>query len=329
MRILHVVKRSLVRHTPARIACYWGRYTEHTGLGICTSRSGGYGNLKSPLNSQGWFFSNGNPTQLDEEIAKADVIHCHDDGYPSLLPRFRSAKHLIYQAHIGDIPKRLFKTGKFRYNKLVKHACITNGYGRFFDKEERRSGIHWGRLPDILDLNHPNYQPNPTLRDKNDKFTVVFTFSNRHELDRKINAKSPIAHGDVLAPLKEEDVDVRLITKIEFEQSMEEKKRAHVVLDEIFSPYTHLSALEGAAVGSCVLTNYDDYTREDLCKTLGAPIDSYPFVKVTPATVVDKIRYLRDNPQEAERIGRESRAWMEEYYHHEKLLQLYLRFYES
>ena len=328
MRILHVVKRSLVRHTPARIACYWGRYTEHTSLGICTSRRGGYGCQKSPLNSQGWFFADGRGGELEAEVSRADVVHCHDDGYPTLLPQFRAAKRLIYQAHIGDIPKRLFKSGRYRYHRGVKHACITNGYGRFFDREEKRSGVSWGRLPDILDLDHPVYRPDPELRAKNKKFTVVFTFSNRHEPGGKINAKAPVGHERLLAPLREEDVDVRILSKLEFEQSMSEKARAHIVLDEVFSPYTHLSALEGAATGTCVLTNYDEYTRNDLCEYLGAPVESYPFVRVTQKNVVDKIRELRDNPEEAERIGRESRAWMEEFYHHEKLLNRYLQFYD-
>jgi hypothetical protein len=296
-------------------------------MGLCINRPGGPGQFKEPLNPQGVFYCRGYKRELEDLCQRADVIHCHDDMYPTKLPHFASCKALVYHAHIGDIPRRLFKSCRFRYHKNVRHACISNGYGRHFDHEQKRSGVKWGRLPDILDLDHPVYQPNYEERAKNEKFTVVFTYSNNHEPGRKINAKGPVAHKKLLAPLKSEGVDVRLITKLKFEGSMAEKQRAHIVLDEVFSPYTHLSALEGAAAGSCVLTNFDDYTRDDLCRTLGAPPESYPFVRCNQNNVVKKIRHFRDNPEEAERIGRESRAWMEEYYDQRKLLKLYQEFY--
>lgn len=328
MLILHVVNHSLVRYTPARIGTYWGRYTEHNGMGLCTNRPGGPGQFREPLNPQGVFYCRGYKEELAELCERADVIHCHDDIYPTKLPNWESCKALVYHAHIGDIPQRIFRTRRVKYHHRVKHACITNGYGRHFDKEAKRSGVPWGRLPDIMDLDHPVYCPDWEARKRNDKFTVVFTYSNNHEPGRKINAKGPVAHKNILEPLKRQGVDVRLITKVKFEQSMAEKARAHIVLDEIFSPYTHLSALEGAAAGACVMTNYDAYTRDDLCNAVGAPVDSYPFVKVTPKTIVDKILYYRDHREEADQIGRAGRAWLEKYYGQRKLLQQYLEFYE-
>jgi hypothetical protein len=247
--------------------------------------------------------------------------------YPTKIPHFSNNKRLVYQAHIGDIPRRLFRARRFRYHRGVRHCCITNGYGRHFDKEQQQSGVSWGRLPDILDLDHPVYKPNLEMRRANPKFTVVFTFSNRHEPGRKINAKGPVAHRALLKPVAEEGVDVRIITGVKFEQSMAEKQRAHIVLDEVFSPYTHLSALEGAAAGACVLTNFDDYSVRDLCDSVGAPRDSYPFVRVTKLDVAKWILYFRDHPEETEERGRAARAWMEKYYDQRKLLKLYMEFY--
>jgi hypothetical protein len=99
------------------------------------------------------------------------------------------------------------------------------------------------------------------------------------------------------------------------------------VLDEIFSPYTHLSALEGAAVGACVLTSFDNYTITDLCKCVGAPIESYPFINVSPANIVKTIEHFKNNINEAIEVGKRAREWMLEYYSPEKLLNLYLKFY--
>jgi hypothetical protein len=281
------------------------------------------------LNPQGFFYALKHEQQLGELCQRADVIHCHDDTYPTKIPHWNGKKRLVYQAHIGDIPRRLFRPRRFTYNRAVRHACITNGYGRHFDREQQQSGVAWGRLPDILDLDHPVYRPNPELRRANPNFTVVFTYSNRHEPGGKINAKGPLAHRELLKPVAAEGVDVRIITGVKFEQSMAEKQRAHIVLDEVFSPYTHLSALEGAAAGACVLTSYDDYTIRDLCDSVGAPRSSYPFVRVTKQDVAKKILELRGRPDEVAEIGRAARAWMEQYYDHRKLLRMYLDFYHS
>jgi glycosyltransferase involved in cell wall biosynthesis len=325
MKILHCVKRSLVRFTPARIATYWGRYTEHTGIGIATARPGGEGKYREPLNPQGIFCLLEEQKRLAKIIQTADVLHCHDDSYPTRLPG-HEGKILVYHAHIGDIPKRRFQNYKFAYNKHVRHACITNGYGRHFDQEQQRSGVTWGRLPDILDLEHPVYRPNYEKRPE--RFTVVFTFSNTAPRGAKINAKDPKAVERLLRPLREHGIAVNLVSRVKFEESMAVKQSAHIVLDEVFSPYTHLSALEGAAVGTCPMTSFDDYTVNELCDYVGSPRSDYPFVRVTPKTIVRKIRHFEKHRDEAEEIGRKAREWMERYYHPKRLLGFYEEFYK-
>jgi hypothetical protein len=329
MFILHVTRHSLVRFTPARISAYWGRYTEHRGAAICLNRGGGKGVFKEPLNPDGIFYIQRHERQLGELIRKADVIHCHDDAYPIILIDKPNGKKLIYHAHIGDVPRRIFRSRRYAYSRYVKHACITNGYGRHFDVEERRANIVWGRLPDILDLDHPNYLPAYNLRSDPAKgLKVVFTFSNARE-GGKINAKCPVATKKLLLNPIMPGIQFRFISGVSFEVSMHVKREAHIVLDEIFSPYTHLGALEGAAVGACVLTSYDDITVKELCGFVGAPVSSYPFMNVTPRTIRSVLEKLRANPKEVTERGRAARAWMETYYDHRSLLKRYLEFYHS
>jgi hypothetical protein len=157
---------------------------------------------------------------------------------------------------------------------------------------------------------------------------VVFTYSNTREPGSKINAKGPRATNKALgAPIP--GIRWQLMHGLTFDMSMTVKKAAHIVLDEIFSPYTHLSALEGAAVGACVLTSYDEATQKELCNFLDAPIDSYPFMNVTPTNVRMKIERLRERPSEVIDRGMAARAWMEKYYHHKKLLAKYMELYTS
>ena len=158
MFILHVNGHSHTRGTPARIAAFWGRYTEHSGAYLNLRRA-------SPprssfhidpyecgdcafINPYGGTFGGRDPKEMNRLIEKADVIHCHDDAYPNFDTRLlRSKKALCYHAHLGAIVERFFVSGRFPYERRVGHAMITNGYGR-------HCGSRWGRLPDIVDIHH-------------------------------------------------------------------------------------------------------------------------------------------------------------------------------
>lgn len=337
MRILHVVGRSLVRNTPARIARYWGTHTEHSGAALCLRRPGGPGCFKEPLNPYGIHCALGRPRgEVAALVDAADVIHFHDDGYPSMVPELvgRRDKVMAYQAHIGDLVApakskitngRMF-TRQVEYDARVKHACITNGYGRLFDAEERRTRVKWGRLPDILEIEGPTYRPGND-RPLAGPLRVVYTFSNRAEVGQKINAKAPEATKALVEGM--DGVDFRWVTNVSFERCMDYKRWAHVVLDEVFTPYTNLSSLEGSAAGACVLVNYDDYTLRDLCGYLDADPASLPWIRVTPETLRSTIERLRDHREEAIERGRAARAWMERHYSTRRLLERFLEFYRS
>ena len=331
MFVLHVNGHSHTRGTPGRIASFWGRYTEHSGAYLNLNRAAPKSSQFNVdpymcgdcafINPYGVTFGSRGGSKMQRLVDKADVIHCHDAAYPNFQAGLlNSKKALCYHAHIGSVIPRFFETGRFRYEKRVGHAMITNGYGRLCDDKR------WGRLPDILDIHHPLYTPQYDLRPK--KCKVVYTYSNKFEpASNRINAKSPAGTKKEIE--KVEGIDLRMVSGVSFEESMAEKITSHIVLDEIFSPYTHLSTLEGACVGACVLVNYDATTAKELCKAVGAPVESYPFVKVTPKTVREKIEYFRDNPREREERGREAREWMLRYYEPRRLLETYERFYSS
>ena len=303
------------------MAAYWGRYTEHSGVCVCTHRKDftDWSELMNPYGVTMTFQKN---DLLKRLVNEADVIHCHDDVYPTRLST-SSRKILVYQAHIGDIPERMFRTKLFSYDPRVRHASITNGYGRLFKDESRSTGVKWGLLPDVIDIWNPVLVPRPELRPRT--LRVAYTYSNTHEPGRKINAKGPKATKKLLANVT--GVEVCMVTRWPFEHAMALKQSSQVVLDEVFSPFTHLSSLEGAAVGACVLVNFDDKTVAELCDFVGAPRNSYPFFKVTPQTVAETIMYFRDHVDEAIDRGKAARAWMERYYDPASLLQKYLHFY--
>jgi len=340
MKVLHCVKHSLVRYTPGRIAAYWGRYTEHQGQAVALRRGSpnNIGNhFTDTLNPYGYYCVSGaSKAVLRRMVNEADVIHCHDDAYPYLIERrfgmSIDGKVLVYHAHIGDLPMRLFhKNRKYTWDDRVKHVTITNGYGHLFDEDEVRSkGKHkWGRLPDILDLHHPAYRPEPELRKPINKgrVQVVYTYSNNRE-GNKLNAKRPVGHRKLMtSPTHIPGVKFTMVTNRPFEEAMAIKKKAHIVLEEVFTPYLHLSALEGAAVGAMVLTRSGAYVRKELSKYLGAPEKEWPFYQCTERNLREVLTMLAKNRDMVVEWGQKARNWMLKYYQPAALLKLYEEFY--
>lgn len=334
MRILHVTGHSLVRLTPARVAAMWGRYTPHEGRAVAIDRPGGPGAHAEFLNPYGLLCAGKgkHAAELKALFEWADVVHCHDDAHPvQWLPKVARKKALVYQAHIGDVPERFFSPRRkvFEYLPEVGHACITNGYGRFFDEAEKEGAKRraiWWRLADPVDIWHPVLMPCPELRPRG-MFRVSFAYSNLRERGEKVNAKCPKATRALLEKIP--GVEVRYSYRQPFDECLAERKAAHVVVDDVFSPFTHLGALEGASVATCVLTLFDDYTVRELCEFVGAPVGSYPFLNVDAKGLRAKIEHLRDHPAEAVEAGRAARAWMEKYYDPRTILGRYEEFYSA
>lgn len=336
MKIAHFVGHSLVRFTPGRIATMWGRYTEHEGRAFCLGRPDNW-QYQEPLNPTGFYCARGSSkAPFTNWIRECDVLHFHDDSYPAQIENkyglnFKK-KILVYHAHIGNIPERYFRRGRrFKYDERVIHASITNGYGHLFDEDEKISKIErrprrWHRLPDILDLNNPVFAEDIARRTDvhSGKLKICYTFSNNREGD-KINAKRPRGHMDLMRKIR--GVEFRTAYRKAIEESMALKKWAHVVLEEVFTPYLHLSALEGAAVGAMVLTNFNNYTVRDLCDAVGSPANEFPFYHVTPETFRKTIEELKVNRETVRLWGERGRKWMMKYYEPKKLLRKYLRLY--
>lgn len=334
MRIAHFVGHSLVRFTPGRISCYWGRYTEHEGRAFAINRGGGW-LFQEPLNPQGFYCARGEPkAPLLDWVTTCDVLHCHDDSYPSqLVERYGinlKGKTLIYQAHIGNIPERYWGHGRGRYGWMpqVKHAAITNGYGHLFDDHEKswQGKRSWGRLPDILDLDHPTYAADPSLKPDlhAPRLRVCYTYSNNRE-DGKINAKRPKGHRRIVDTVP--GIQFQMMHGRPFEEAMAAKKAAHVVLEECFTKYLHLSALEGAGLGACVVTKFDKTTIEETSRAVGAPAEEWPFVYADERTLPKVLARLRDNRELVKEAGERARRWMHRYYTAPKLIAKYLEFY--
>ena len=344
MKIAHVMNKALVQGTPARIAHYWGRYfAEHSGIAVVLRRSASYEqNIKcitswhDSIAPNGFVSGYNCPKDLIRDIIKeADVVHFHDDCYPSILESHKwkcnlKNKRLVFQAHIGSIPDNYFHMNrKFAWDKRVRHASIPNGYGRIFDKVTADSNGKrvWYRLSDVLDLSHPVYAPNNSLRFPMEyvPMKVVYTYSNHRE-GSKINAKRPLGH---MRLLKQAKVNYEMCTGRSFEFAMALKKTAHVVLEEIFTPYLHLSALEGLAVGAMVLTNFDAYTKREVCEFLDASEREWPFYYVTPDTIVKELIKLKHEPEIVREYGKKGREWILKYHEPKRILEKFIRFYEN
>ena len=96
----------------------------------------------------------------------------------------------------------------------------------------------------------------------------------------------------------------------------EEVKRimgeSHVVAEQFLLGWHGLTAIEAMASGKPVLC----YLRADILRlyTLTSFAGECPIVNTSPEQIADKLRWLYENPEECEEIGRKGRAYVEKYH---------------
>lgn len=90
------------------------------------------------------------------------------------------------------------------------------------------------------------------------------------------------------------------------------KRASRIVLDDMANGSIHLSGLEGLCQAKPVLCFLDERMIEVLRFLSGA--SWHPFINVRLEDSEAVLRYLLAHPEEAERMGLESRRWIEKYW---------------
>ncbi|MBI4338637.1 MAG: glycosyltransferase family 4 protein [Chloroflexi bacterium] len=150
----------------------------------------------------------------------------------------------------------------------------------------------------------PSYGPQ---RQVGDPFRVLHAPNHRHQKGTRFLIEA-------VERLKAEGLNIELVL-LERVPNAEVKRlmaECHVVADQFVLGWYALTAVEAMASGKPVLTYlrddlvrlYDLYSYEQGCPIINTPIER----------IAERLRWLYYHPEECERIGRESRAYVERYH---------------
>jgi len=165
-------------------------------------------------------------------------------------------------------------------------------------------------IPPGIDV-HAIEQVPPTDRDRP---IVVHAPSSR--------SKKGTEH--VIAACKELDVELELVERLDHREAFERYRHADVIVDQLKAGWYGVFAIEAMALGKPVVTFLHDEAVRKTEEAFGVEV---PIVNATPDTLVGALRPLVESADERRRIGRASRAYVEEVHDLERMTDRLLALY--
>jgi len=118
----------------------------------------------------------------------------------------------------------------------------------------------------------------------------------------------------------------RVVTGLPLREALALKRRSRIVLDDLVTGSYHLTGLEGAAQGKCVLSFLDERSLMLLRRFSGS--EEHPFLNVRLEDAEAVLRELLADAGEADAAGKRARAWMERHWREERMVRHYEEAYE-
>jgi len=288
-----ILARCIAGATPHAARCVWA--------------ADGYGNGVRFHGDVQW---NRTPRDAMALLEAADLVVVHNGKVAPSHARLLSAKPVITMAH--------------NYGWNVDMGFVRGGQPGVVVGQYQATlpeFVGWTVVPNPIPLWEPAYQPGP----KADQITIAFTPSGRHE--RYPPGHRLYWHGKgftttmrVLERLARRSA-VRLETTaqhpVSHDQSLEMKRRAHIVIDECVTGSYHRNSLEGLAAG-CVVVNGVGLLPGvvDALRRCAPDADRLPFVFASLDTLEEVLQRLVERGVGAlEEAGRANRGWMERHWH--------------
>jgi hypothetical protein len=128
----------------------------------------------------------------------------------------------------------------------------------------------------------------------------------------------------VVAACKELDVELEIVEGLDHREAFERYRRADVIVDQLNAGWYGIFAIEAMALGKPVVTFLHD---EAVRKTEAAFGVEVPIVHATPETLAGVLRPLVESAEERQRVGRASRAYVEEVHDLERMTDRLLALY--
>jgi glycosyltransferase involved in cell wall biosynthesis len=130
----------------------------------------------------------------------------------------------------------------------------------------------------------------------------------------------------VIAACGELDVELEIVEGVDHREAFERYRRADVIVDQLHAGWYGIFAIEAMALGKPVVTFLHD---EAVRKTEAAFGVGVPIVNATAETLAGALRPLVESAEERRRVGRASRAYVEEVHDLERMTDRLLALYAA
>jgi glycosyltransferase involved in cell wall biosynthesis len=128
----------------------------------------------------------------------------------------------------------------------------------------------------------------------------------------------------VVAACKELDVELEIVEGLDHREAFERYRNADVIVDQLNAGWYGVFAIEAMALGKPVVTFLHDEAVRKTEEAFGVGV---PIVNVTADTLTDALRPLVESAEERRRVGRASRAYVEEVHDLERMTDRLLALY--
>jgi SAM-dependent methyltransferase len=260
-------------------------------------------------------------------LKEADIVHLHQwfrpiDWFGAEVAKICESKILVRQFHSAP---ELFTGG----DDLIMEAIDKDPIPQLVMAQYQERFYPRARIvPNIIPINSRNYLP-VKVRPKNTPPVVAWSPSSRNSLfSSRWETKGYCETLNILRRLEDKGVcRLDLIENLPHEESLNRKKMADLVFDEVVTGSCHTSGLEGLSLGKPVMGWLDERTQQVLRHITGA--NSLPWINVHLEDVEKTLHVLLKDKKTLNELGAESRVWMCEWYDDRILIKQYAQVYED
>jgi glycosyltransferase involved in cell wall biosynthesis len=128
----------------------------------------------------------------------------------------------------------------------------------------------------------------------------------------------------VVAACKELDVELEIVEGLDHREAFERYRNADVIVDQLNAGWYGVFAIEAMALGKPVVTFLHDEAVRKTEEAFGVDV---PIVNATADTLAGALRPLVESAEERRRVGRASRAYVEEVHDLERMTDRLLALY--
>jgi glycosyltransferase involved in cell wall biosynthesis len=128
----------------------------------------------------------------------------------------------------------------------------------------------------------------------------------------------------VVAACKELDVELEIVEGLDHREAFDRYRNADVIVDQLNAGWYGVFAIETMALGKPVVTFLHDEAVRKTEEAFGVDV---PIVNATAETLAGALRPLVESGEERQRVGRASRAYVEEVHDLERMTDRLLALY--